>query len=89
MRNFQEPLYKKWRQEVYSRDNYRCQWPGCESKLKLNAHHIKKWSEYPGLRYLTANGITLCKKHHDMIKNMESDYELFFMKLVLGKNVNK
>lgn len=71
---------------IYSRDFFKCQWPGCESKSKLNAHHIKKWSDYPGLRYNINNGITLCKNHHDRIKNMESDFELFFLKLVAQKN---
>ncbi len=53
---------------------------------KINAHHIKRWSDYPGLRYHPSNGITLCQNHHKMIKDMESDYELFFLKLIANKN---
>lgn len=89
MRNYKDPQYNKWRKDVYTRDNFCCQWPSCSGNKKLNAHHIKKWSDYPGLRYNVNNGITLCYNHHKMIKDMESDYELFFLKLVASKNVKR
>lgn len=54
--------YKQWRNKVYERDNYMC--VQCGSKLKLNAHHIKSWKNYPLLRYEISNGITLCEKCH-------------------------
>ena len=85
LRNFQDPQYKKWRKLVYQRDKYQCQWPGCSLKNKLNAHHIKKWSDYPGLRFNIDNGITLCRDHHNMIKNMEENYEQFFFKIIASK----
>jgi predicted restriction endonuclease len=85
MRNFQDPLYKKWRKEVYTRDNHQCQWPNCSTKKKLNAHHIKTWAEYPGLRFIVDNGITLCYLHHKMIKNMEALYEGVFFKIISDK----
>jgi len=55
--------YKKWRKDVYRRDNYTCQL--CD-KIggMLNAHHIRKWSEYPKLRFDINNGITYCEKCH-------------------------
>lgn len=87
MRNYQDPQYKKWRKDIYSRDKHRCQWPNCSyTGKKINAHHIKKWSEYPGLRFHPSNGITLCHNHHKLIKDNESSYELFFLKLVANKN---
>jgi 5-methylcytosine-specific restriction endonuclease McrA len=87
MRNYKDPQYKQWRKEVYERDNHKCQWPNCAyTGKKLNAHHIKKWSEYPGLRFNKQNGITLCYNHHKLIFGMESDYELFFLKLVANKS---
>ena len=67
LRNFNDPEYKKWRSLVYKRDNFKCQWLGCSIKKKLNAHHIKTWAEYPGLRFYVDNGITLCYYHHKMI----------------------
>lgn len=87
MRNYQDPEYKKWRKDVYARDKNKCQWPHCSyTGKKINAHHIKKWSEYPGLRFHPSNGITLCYNHHKMIKDNESSYELFFLKLIAQKN---
>lgn len=82
MRNYNDPQYKLWRQKIYSRDKYTCQWPGCNSKKKIQAHHILKWSEYPGLRYHINNGICLCRYHHDSIKNYEDHYINFFTNLI-------
>lgn len=84
-RHYQDPLYKAWRKNVYKRDNYTCQWPGCTLKKKLNAHHIKTWAEYPALRFVIDNGITLCYYHHKMIKNMEALYEGIFYKIIQDK----
>jgi predicted restriction endonuclease len=81
MRNFNDPNYKEWRKQVYKRDNHKCQWPGCNSNKKLNAHHIKTWSEFPSLRFIIDNGITLCYKHHKMIRGLESYYEAVFISI--------
>jgi len=86
LRNFEDPLYKNWRQQVYKRDNYCCQWPNCKKKTKLNAHHIKTWAEYPGLRFDPNNGITLCYNHHKLIKGLEEIYESVFYKIVAQNN---
>jgi hypothetical protein len=87
-RNYQDPQYKQWRQLIKKRDNHTCRWPHCNSKKKIHAHHINKWADFPGLRYNLLNGITLCKVHHDFIKNNEENYAPFFLKLVLAqKNV--
>lgn len=85
MRNFNDPQYKKWRKQVYIRDNHQCQWPGCSSKKKLNAHHIKTWANYPGLRFEISNGITLCYNHHKIIKGLEDIYEAVFLKIIALK----
>lgn len=55
--------YKNWRIAVFERDHYTCQVCGTVGR-KLNAHHKKKWSEYPELRYFVSNGITLCEDCH-------------------------
>jgi len=72
-RNYNDPMYKQWRKEVYQRDGYKCLW--CGSKKKLQAHHIKLWAHYPQLRYVLSNGITLCKYHHSLIHGKEQQYE--------------
>lgn len=85
MRNYNDPEYKKWRLLIKTRDNFTCQWPGCKSKLKIHAHHIYKWADFPGLRYHSNNGISLCKTHHDQIKDNEENYTAFFSSLILKK----
>lgn len=85
MRNFRDPQYKQWRKQVYQRDHFVCQWPHCNAKNKLNAHHIYKWSDFPGLRFSLNIKITLRKYHHDLIKNNEDGYSEFFSKIILNK----
>jgi len=84
-RNYNDPQYKKWRLEVYKRDSFKCQWPNCAFKKKINAHHIYKWADFPALRFNKDNGISLCKIHHDMIKNQEELYAPIFIKILAGK----
>ena len=85
MRNYDDPNYKKWRKAIYQRDNYVCQWPGCNIRKRLNAHHIKTWSQCPSLRFCVDNGITLCYNHHKMIKGLEHIYEAVFFKILANK----
>lgn len=57
--------YKRWRHDVFARDNYTCNVCGKRGG-KLNAHHIKPWAKYKDLRFDVSNGITLCVKCHKM-----------------------
>lgn len=59
--------YQQWRKAVYERDNYTCQKCGDNKGGNLNAHHIKSFVDYPRLRYVVSNGITLCEKCHIFI----------------------
>ena len=88
LRNYDDPQYKKWRLSIYKRDKFKCQWPGCVASKKLNAHHIKRWADCPGLRYDVNNGITLCKDHHKSINGIETYYESIFLKIVANNNDN-
>lgn len=55
--------YKLWRTLVFERDDFTCQ--DCDTRgTKINAHHIKPWYLYPGLRFDVSNGITLCESCH-------------------------
>lgn len=54
---------QEWREAVFKRDAYICQM--ChQTGGKLNAHHIKSWKDYPELRYVIDNGLTLCSSCH-------------------------
>lgn len=62
------PEYKKWREDVFRRDGYKCKICGVKGGV-LNAHHIKPYSKFPNLRYSIDNGVTLCKKCHKEMHN--------------------
>ena len=84
-RDYSDPAYKRWRQQVYQRDNHKCQWPGCDKTKKLNAHHIMIWAHHPGLRFNIDNGITLCYQHHKSIRGLEEIYAPIFLKILASK----
>lgn len=88
-RDWHSPEYKRWRKDVKTRDSFQCQMPGCLSKKRIQVHHIKTWAKYPGLRFVVANGITLCRHCHDSIKGKEHDYEEFFIKLLEWQVIEK
>ena len=57
------PEYIHWRKSVFERDNYTCKKCNKVGGI-LNAHHIKKFKDYPKLRLEISNGITLCVECH-------------------------
>ena len=56
--------YKLWREAVFKRDRYQCIWGGKEHGNKLQADHIKSFSQFPELRFAIDNGRTLCHECH-------------------------
>lgn len=72
--------YKEWRLKVYKRDGYRCKMPGCYSQSRvIAAHHIYPKKKHPEIKFVTSNGITLCKPCHEKTYGRE---ELFITMLV-------
>lgn len=85
MRNYNDPVYKEVRKRALKRDKRTCQMPQCESKKKLNVHHIVPYSKAAYLRFDLGNLITLCRKCHDSIKDREHHYESLFLGIIHGK----
>jgi 5-methylcytosine-specific restriction endonuclease McrA len=57
--------YREWEKKVFVRDNYTCQrMCGEIRKGKLTAHHLQNFAEWPELRMVVENGITLCRPCH-------------------------
>jgi 5-methylcytosine-specific restriction endonuclease McrA len=81
-RNYDDPAYKDWRLKILKRDGKKCRMPGCESKTRLQVHHIRRWASASALRYEPSNGITLCKNCHDSIKGKEHHYEPLFIEII-------
>jgi 5-methylcytosine-specific restriction endonuclease McrA len=59
----QSSEYKAWRTAVFERDKWTCQICN-ERGGQLEADHIQRFSEFPELRFVLANGRTLCKPCH-------------------------
>lgn len=81
--------YRLWRESVFARDGYTCQkcgdMNGGGKTVKLNAHHILNFIQYPELRTAIDNGITFCEDCHKLFhkkygkKNNTKDQLLKFV----------
>jgi len=62
-KHYKNSLYKKWRKNIFIRDDYTCK--KCNKRgVELHPHHIKSYTKFPDLRYDENNGITLCVPCH-------------------------
>ena len=55
--------FKKWRKAVFARDNWTC-WICVLRGSEIHPHHLKRFANYPKLRFIINNGLTLCKECH-------------------------
>ncbi len=60
----------QWARDVKIRDHNCCQ--NCGRTHNLDAHHIFSQSWYPNLKYVLNNGVTLCRKCHNLAQNPTS-----------------
>lgn len=66
-----EPGYEKFRRKVLKRDGYSCQLCGAVDNLEV--HHKKLYANYPKLRTVVSNGITLCNSCHKNVHRKRVD----------------
>lgn len=59
--------YKRWRFDVFARDRFTCQKCGDARGGNLHAHHIKPFADFPELRFVLSNGLTVCEDCHKEI----------------------
>ena len=56
-------IRKKFRDEVFDRDGYKCAWCGMPNTGdNMDAHHITDRNDMPNGGYVKENGISLCKE---------------------------
>ena len=64
-------LFKDWRKSVFERDDYTCQM--CNKKnTYLHPHHIFSFTDFPEVRFIQSNGITLCKSCHYLVHRKDT-----------------
>lgn len=77
-----DPKLQKWSREVRERDGNQCQFrkafDSCRtSDTRIDPHHIAPRGRRPDLIYAVANGICLCRTHHDWCHDnpMQAEHE--------------
>jgi hypothetical protein len=79
--------YKEWRKMVYTRDEFRCKMPGCNSNSRdIAAHHIYPKKQFPEKQFLLSNGITLCRKCHEKTYGKENNFIDALVRIVQTMN---
>lgn len=80
--------YRKWRTEIFERDEYTCKVNNEDCCAFLEAHHILSWKDHPTLRFNKDNGITLCRVHHPRKRTEEKELSEYFTNLISESNNN-
>ena len=81
-RNRGGSLSREWSKSVKKRDTWKCKISNKDCNGKIESHHILSWKDYPELRYVLENGITLCKIHHPRKREDEKRLSLYFKSLL-------
>lgn len=87
---YEHPRYVKWRNKIFKRDGYACQYPACKWPMgTINAHHIHmKWYK-PEWIFKEENGITLCSYHHSHVHKYGSNKYIEILEEIAAENIKK
>lgn len=70
--------YISWQKQVYKRDDYTCQICGSRGE-NLRANHIKRFADFPELRYEITNGVVICSPcDYLWVLRREEEWESYF-----------
>lgn len=77
--------YRQWRLSVFRRDHFKCVvcLNGPTESNTIEAHHLKKFRDYPELILDLDNGCTLCHACHRQTYNCEEMLESFLRNRIL------
>lgn len=82
--------YELWRRKIFARDEFRCMFPGCgNSGGELHAHHIVPINADIAEILSIENGISLCRKCHELVYGKEEQFIELFLSIVKGKKVDE
>ncbi len=84
-RSYGRTEYKEWKIAVLARDGGKCRLcekDGTINRKKLQIHHIIPYSIRPDLEFNIDNGVAICKKHHDLMRNKEDEWAEQLAKLI-------
>lgn len=77
-----DSTYMHWTTEIKKRDSWKCRLLSSDCSGRLESHHIFNWEDYPELRYIVNNGITLCAFHHPRGREKEKRMIPIFQELL-------
>ena len=81
--------WKNWRKKVFKRDKHICRMCGYDKGKIIQAHHIKTRKEYPKLKYVVSNGITLCRRCHETVSGNEKKYDKKLHSLLMRPDLSE
>lgn len=86
-KEFESEKYKRLRRYIFARDGYKCALTGKKGRLCM--HHIKRYANYPELRWDPRNLITLCEEKHKEITGHEEKYAPKLWKIAARRENDK
>jgi hypothetical protein len=70
-------LEGEWKFSVRKQYDYTCQYPSCTVRDQhIDCHHVNPRSQRKDLLYVLSNGKTMCRFHHDWIRDNPEEAQI-------------